>query len=181
MKRIQIRLNSNSINKAIDELNAYQKSLMTKSEELVRRLINSGITVAYRHTGRYTGYVEFTQEISSNGYQCAGLLIGRDTKPFISTWKVKGGVRSAEVSGILMSEFGSGWLAEVIWNVPGVGQGTFPEQTHATDTGGWWWTDEDGIRHHSIGEAPQYPMYNAEMEMLRRIDAIAREVFADDI
>lgn len=172
-------LDTKSIKKAIDEIEKYRLSLQGKSEELVSRLIDEGISVAYQHLGRYAGYVEFTKEIDGDGQQCVGLLIGKDSQPFISTWKVKGGEKEAEVSGLLMSEFGSGWLATVIWNVPGVGQGTFPGQTHATDPEGWWWEDTDGHKHHSIGETPTYPMYSADMAMISQIDAIAKEVFHD--
>lgn len=174
-----MRLSTESIKKTIDELQKYRLSLHKKSEELVSRLLDEGIKVAYQHVGRYSGYVEFTKEIEDDGQQCIGLLIGKDSKPFISTWKVKDGEKSVEVSGILMSEFGSGWLSNVIWNVSGVGQGTFPDQKHAFDPQGWYWTDQDGVKHHSIGEQPHYPMYFADMTMLSQIDKIAREVFHD--
>lgn len=176
MKKLTMTLDTNSIKNVIDELEKYRLTLEAKSEELVNRLLDEGIKVAYQHVGRYAGYVEFTKDVQG-GQQCVGVLTGKDTQPFISTWKVKGGERVAEVSGILMSEFGSGWLANVIWNVSGVGQGTFPGQTHAFDPQGWYWTDQDGVKHHSKGEQPHYPMYFADMTMLSQIDSIAREVF----
>lgn len=175
--KLKATLSTQSINHLISQLTDYRDSLRQKSELLVSRLLDEGIKVAYQHTGRYTGYIEFTKEIENEGTECVGVLIGRDSKPFISKWKYKGGVKEVEVSGILMTEFGSGWLSDVRWNVAGVGQGTFPGQTHATDNGGWWWEDVDGSKHHSIGEPPQYPMYQANMAMLEQIDKIAREVF----
>lgn len=159
-------------------MDKYKLRISEKSALFVERLLDVGIKVAYQHTGRYTGYVEFTKETENGNKQCVGMLIGKDTKPFVSTWILKDGTkRQAEVSGILMSEFGSGWLADVIWSVPGVGQGTFPGQTHAENANGWFWTDTAGKEHHSIGEAPYYPMYNAEMAMLEQINSIAKEVF----
>lgn len=179
--KIRLRLNTNSINKAIDDLKEYKLSLRRKSEEFVGRLLDEGIKVAYQHVpSEYSGYIEFTKEITG-GQQVVGVLTGKDTKPFISTWIVKGGEKSVEVSGILMAEFGSGWLANVMWDVTGVGQGTFPGQTHAFDTQGWFWTDTEGVKHHSRGTNPTYPMYSAEMAMLRNIDSIAREVFGSGI
>lgn len=175
MKKLVLKLDTKSINDAIKELEDYRLSLQSKSEEFVSRLLDEGIKVAYQHVGKYTGYVEFTKDVQG-GTEVVGILTGKDTQPFISTWKVKGGEKTAEVSGILMSEFGSGWLANVIWNVSGVGQGTFPGQTHANDPQGWYWVDSEG-KHHSKGEAPQYPMYFADMTMLSQIDMIAREVF----
>ena len=178
--KLQATLSQKSINHLIGEVKKYQLSLPVKTEEFVNRLIDEGISVAYSHVaGRYNGYVEFTKKVNSTTRQTVGVLIGKDSKKFISTWITSGGVKTAEVSGLAMSEFGSGWLANVIWNVSGVGQGTFPGQTHAFDSGGWWWTDEDGTKHHSKGEQPTYPMYFADMTMLSNIDKIAREVFHD--
>ena len=175
--RLEISLNTRSLNHAIGELKRYKLNLESKTQIFLDRLLEEGIRVAEMHTGRYTGYIAFEKDIKVGKKVCVGVLTGLNTKPFISTWKVKGGKKSVEVNALLMAEFGSGWLANVIWNVPGVGQGTFPGQTHATDPGGWWWEDEDGTKHHSIGEAPYYPMYSAEMAMLEKIDSIAREVF----
>ena len=176
--KYQATLDSKSIKSLIDDLKDYRSSLRSKSERLVERLLEEGIKVAYQHVGRYAGYVEFTKEIDNQSSRCIGILIGQDTQPFISRWVLKDGtVREATVSGILMSEFGSGWLANVIWNVSGVGQGSFPGQEHAFDTGGWYWVDEQGVKHHSKGEEPHYPMYFADMTMLSQIDSIAREVF----
>lgn len=179
MKKMTVTLDTKSIKKALKDIEDYRLSLIAKSQTLVDRLLDVGIEVAYQHLGRYAGYVEFTKDVQNDGKQCIGMLIGKDSQPFISTWKVKGGEKTAEVSGILMSEFGSGWLANVIWNISGVGQGTFPDQKHAYDPQGWYWTDPDGTKHHSIGEEPHYPMYFADMAMLSQIDMIAREVFHD--
>lgn len=175
-KRLSLTLSNKSINSAIKELTEYRDSLAAKSELLVSRLLDEGITVAYQHVGKYEGYVEFTKELESGQSQCVGILIGRDVTPFISAWKTKDGKKIVEVSGLLMLEFGSGWLANVIWNVSGVGQGTFPGQKHAFDKQ-WYWEDLDGTKHWSKGETPQYPMYFADMTMLSNIDHIAREVF----
>lgn len=177
MKRqIKMKLNQDSIKKAIKEIEKYRNSLALKSEMLVDRLLDEGISVAYQHVGKYEGYVEFTKTLENGDTQCVGILTGRDTTPYISEWKVKDGTKSVKVSGILMLEFGSGWLSNVIWDVSGVGQGTFPEQTHAFDKR-WFWEDLDGTKHSSRGETPQYPMYFADMTMLSNIDHIAREVF----
>lgn len=179
MKKLTVTLDSKSIKNAIKAIEDYRLSLKARSETLVNRLLDEGIKVAYQHLGRYAGYVEFTKDVENDGTQCIGMLIGKDSAPYMSSWKVKDGIKTVEVSGLLMSEFGSGWLANVIWSVPGVGQGTFPGQTHAYDVHGWWWTTPDGVKHHSKGEEPHYPMYFADMTMLSQIDSIAREVFND--
>ncbi len=175
--KLKITLDSNSIKAAIDELNKYRNSLAAKNELFMNRLLDEGISVAYRHVGKYTGYIEFTKDVDNMGTKCIGVLTGKNTKPYISVWRYRGDFKKVEVNALAMAEFGSGWLANVMWNVPGVGQGTFPGQTHATDPQGWYWVDAQNVKHHSIGETPQYPMYSAEMDMLAQIDKIAREVF----
>lgn len=177
--RLDISLNQKDVSRAIGELKKYRDSLQTKNEIFVNRLLDLGIKVAEKHTGKYTGYISFEKEVSGKGRYVVGILKGIDTKPFISWWYYKGGKKVVEVSGLLMSEFGSGWLSEVLFDVPGVGQGTFPGQTHATDKQ-WYWTDDKGI-HVSRGEVPTHPMYSAEMQMINQIYSIAREVFGSGI
>ena len=108
-------------------------------------------------------------------------MIAADSKKIISQWFRGGQLVSAEVSSLLISEFGSGWLAKVYFPaVDGeVGQGTFLDQRHAFDPNGWSWTDENNVTHHSIGERPTHPMYSALMAMIYEINAIAREVFGN--
>jgi len=173
--KLDIRLNQKSLNHAIGELKKYKDSLQTKNEIFLKRLIDAGIRVAERNVGKYTGYVSFEKEVSSKGNVGIGILRGKDTKPFVSWWYYNGTKKEVDVSGILMSEFGSGWLAEVLFDVTGVGQGTFPGQTHATDFQ-WFWRDDKGL-HVSRGELPTHPMYKAMMEMYKEIYVIAREVF----
>ena len=120
MKRLSLKLDTKSIEKTVKELEKYRDSLSSKSEQFINRLMDEGIKVAYQHLGRYTGYVEFTKEITNDGTHYVGVLIGENSKPFINTWKVKSGEKSVEVNSILMAEFGSGWLANVIWDVSGV-------------------------------------------------------------
>lgn len=176
--KITLNLDRKSIKKALRELKAYENSMRLKTELLVSRLLDEGISVAYQHIGKYKGYVEFTKVIENGQKQCIGMLVGKDSQPFYVSWLFMGGVKTVVVSGLLMSEFGSGWLANVIWDVPGVGQGTFPGQKHAFDKR-WFWRDVQGNLHSSRGEEPHYPMYFADMTMLSQIDKIGREVFSN--
>ena len=59
-----------------------------------------------------------------------------------------------------------------------MGLGTYPGQTHAYQEEGWWYTDpETNESKHSRGNAPYMPMYKADVEILRNINTIAKEVF----
>ena len=177
---------SGDIDKVIQYLEDYQKTIMDKANELVNRLLEVGIDTAYRNTGEYAGFITFNKVVKSTEDGCEGILIGTDGQRFIRQWKYKGGIKSVEISPLLMAEFGSGWLAHVMStddyrsNELGVGQGTFPGQTHAFDKEGWFWETPDGKKHHSYGEKPTYPMYSAMLAMIYEVDKIAKEVFSNE-
>ena len=184
MRRINISLTKpGSITNAIKELEEYKKEVRNKTELFLSKLIDAGIDTAKSNCGEYSGMIVFEKELIPFKDGCEGLLIATDGQKVIRQWMRNGTVVSAEVSPLLMSEFGSGWLAHVMStkdyraNDLNVGQGTFPEQIHAFDRDGWWWVTPDGERHHSIGEAPTYPMYSAVMAVLVEINSIAKEVF----
>lgn len=176
---LNLSLSEKSINHAIGELKQYRYSLETKTETFVRKLLDVGIKVAEQNAGGYGKYIEFSKE-GKGGIRTVGYLVAKG-KPITVEWDYYNTKKTATVDPLLMAEFGSGKLAEVLFAISGVGQGTFPGQTHAFDEKGWnykeWQSDHNGKWHHSIGAAPTHPMYKADMEMIQQIDAIAREVF----
>ena len=168
--------NEKSIDRAINQITRYRDSLNERSEKFIRKLLNVGIKTAKIHTGQYSGYIKFEKDI--NGTQ--GMLIATNGKKLVKEWYNKNGAKigSYEVSPILLAEFGSGWLANVVWDVTGVGQGTMPNSMgHATDANGWQWYDKNGVRHWSRGELPTYPMHSALVAMMQEIHTIGQEVF----
>lgn len=181
MKQIYISLTTEgSIEKAIKSLENYKTEIHQKTQLFLDRLMEAGITTAKANTGVYGSYIAFEKQISrhSDGYEA--ILVGRDSQKITRVWytnKARTVEKSYEVSPILLAEFGSGWLANVLDEIDGVGQGTMPGQVHAFDQGGWFWYDEDGTKHHSKGEAPTYPMHKAFITMAYQIDKIGREVF----
>lgn len=183
-KRIYVSLTTEgSIDKAIKALEAYKQSLIEKTEELVEKLLNVGVETGQANNGQYAGMILFKKEIIPGSDGVEGLLIATDGKKIVREWKYKGGLKQAIVSPLLMAEFGSGWLSKVLStgdyrdNGLGVGQGTFPGQVHAFDKDGWWWETPDGVKHHSYGEAPTYPVNSALFAMMFEVDRIAKEVF----
>lgn len=179
--KISVSLNSKSIQNAIDTLEQYKIDLKKRTEMLVSRLMDAGIESGIANSGDYKGMIVFRKEITETAEGVIGVLIASDGQKIIRQWKYAGGIRQAEVSPLLMAEFGSGWLAKVLDNVEGVGQGTFPEQIHAFDVAGWWWETPDGEKHHSIGEAPTYPVHSALFTMMFEVDRIAKEVFRERV
>lgn len=160
------------------QLIEYKKELANKCEIFVRELDKIGIETAKHNTGNFGHYITFSVKTEPNNDGCKGLMIATETGKIVSKWKVKDGeVKTADVSPLLVVEFGSGWRAENPMNVPGVGQGTFPNQEHAFDKEGWYWTDLNGELHHSYGITPKMPMYNASLEMQNKIIEKAKEIF----
>lgn len=151
--------------------------LPSRCQELVRKLAESGILVAKQNVGNLGKYITFSIKTEQDTNGCKAIMLATNTGIIQSEWQTKDGVKSADVSPLLMVEFGSGLRAENPLNVPDVGTGTFPGQTHAEDPSGWWWMDMDGEWHHSYGMTPKMPMYKATMEMHTRVISIAREVF----
>lgn len=179
MKKLHISLTTKgSIDKAIKALEDYKKDIVTKTERLVAELLEVGVETGIANSGEYAGMIVFKKEIVAGSDGVNGLLIATDGQKIIREWKYKGGIKQAVVSPMLMAEFGSGWLAKVLDNVEGVGQGTFPGQQHAFDPQGWWWETPDGEKHHSYGEAPTYPVHSALFAMMFEVDHIAKEVFS---
>ena len=176
---------SKSINNLIKTLEQYRDGLQGKMELLISRLLDIGVDTAESNTGDYAGFIVFKKHLMADKNGIDGVIVATDGSKMIRKWMKNGKVVSAIVSPLLMAEFGSGWLAKVMstkdyrGNELGVGQGTFPGQTHAFDKDGWSWTTPDGKEHHSYGEAPTFPMYSATIAILNEIDRIAKEVFGN--
>lgn len=159
----------------IDYLDDYSKSLDEKALHISERLAELGISVAQRESGSSMGkYLIFGKEVANGTV----LFYGTQTGVITSTWKTRDGWVSADISPLLMCEFGSGQYANNPFDTAQDigGQGTFPGQTHAFDPEGWNWLDDHGW-HHSDGLRPNQPIYKASLEMIKEIESIAKEVF----
>lgn len=177
-RKIGFGLSVKEINAAIKELNQYKSDLNHKCQEFCVRLCELGIKTAVVNTGKYGDFITFSIETSDSGSGFKSIMIASNTGLIRSEWRTKDGVKTADISPILMAEFGSGLKA----NNPkadefSMGTGTFPGQTHAENPEGWWWMDLDGEWHHSLGYEPTMPVYKASAEMAQNIERIAREVF----
>ena len=179
MKTISMTLSHKSVKQACKELLKYKKNLIKKCEVFVRKLGAHGISVAQANVGGFGKYITFTLEVDKEQYGVKAVMAATNTGLIRSEWRqADGSVATADVSPILMAEFGAGLLA----NNPrayefGYGTGTFPGQTHAEDPDGWWYMDLDGRWHHSYGVTPGMPMYKASLVMSVLLDTVAKEVF----
>lgn len=156
----------------------YKQSLNDKCITFIQRLSDEGIVVAKQNVGGFGKYITFSTTITHENGGYHGIMLATNTGIIVSQWKTKDGEKSADVSPLLMVEFGAGLKAKNPKNIPGVGTGTFPGQTHASDPNGWWYMDLDGVWHHSYGLEPKMPIYKASLEIHKKILRIAREVFS---
>lgn len=177
-KVISFSLDKDSISKAISEIRAYQNTLQGKCETLCKKLAAEGIVVAETHIGTSTfgKYVHLGVSVSSKEIGCSAIVFMRDTQKIKSEWQTQDGTKSAEISPILMLEFGAGLHASNPKAIPGVGTGTFPGGTHGNEPG-WYYMDLDGNWHHSTGYSAKMPMYYASIGLREKIVTIAKEVF----
>ena len=178
-KKISFGLSVKEVQNAIKEIKAYQNDLNRKTEELCRRLTAEGIQIAKSHIGSngFGKYIHLGSEITPEQAGCKAMLYMADTAKIKSEWQTQDGVRSAEISPMLMLEFGSGLKAENPASIPGVGTGTFPGGKHGNEPG-WYYMDLEGNWHYSTGISPKMPMYFAGKEMREKVLAIAKEVFS---
>ena len=160
-----------------DLLNYKNSTLPNLCEQYVTALAQEGISVAKQNVGGFGKYITFSIKTNPRKDGCTALLYAIDSEKIISQWKTKDGMKSAEVSPLLMAEFGSGWGAENPMQIPGVGQGTFPGQTHAFNKEGWYWLDEDDNLNYSKGITAKMPMYKASIRIQEIAIKKAKEIF----
>ena len=160
-----------------DLLDYKNNTLPNLLKQYITALAHEGISVGEQNVGGFSKYITFSiqTEVSKDG--CKALMLASETGKIISTWKSYGEIKSAEVSPLLMAEFGSGWGAENPMKVPGVGQGTFPGQTHAFDKEGWYWLDENDNLNYSRGITAKMPMYKASIRIQEIAKKKAKEIF----
>lgn len=160
-----------------DLLNYKDNTLPNLLKQYVTALAQEGISVGKQNVGGFGKYITFSIKTEMDKDGCKALMLASENGKIISTWKSYGEIKTAEVSPLLMAEFGSGLGAENPMQIPGVGQGTFPGQTHAFDKEGWYWIDEDDNLNYSKGITAKMPMYKASIRIQEIAIKKAKEIF----
>ena len=169
-------LSVSGLNDLKRQLLQYKDEFPTKCEKLVSRLLQRGIAVSQTKISESPlgKYVTVTTNISADKMGCKGILLA------------KGAVKEQEgydpFSILLAIEFGAGAHFNPTPNPlsaeMGYGVGTFPGQVHAMEPGGWYfWSEEKQQWIHSYGVKATMPMYSADMEIIKNVTKIAKEVF----
>ena len=158
-----------------DLLNYRNNELPRKCEQLVKRLLEVGITVAQTKVDESPlgKYVVLTTNISPKEYGCNGILLAKGQlienegyEPF---------------STILAIEFGAGIHYNKTPNPEaiklGYGVGTFPGQIHAFEDMWFYWDEDAEEWRPTHGVRATMPMYEAKKMVLETVVGIAKEVF----
>lgn len=151
-----------SIDRAIKQLQSYQKSLKSKGKEICKRLAKYGA------------------DLAMVDYSKVAYVGEKDV--FVSVEETEKGYRIlADGETVLILEFGAGvtyGYGHEQAGEFGMGPGTYPGQKHAMDPKGWHLPKDKGGAH-TYGNAPSMAMYNAARSLRERVEQVAREVFAE--
>ena len=167
--------NPKSIQDCIKQIESYRDDLPRKCQEICRRLCEIGQQTALVaiNESKYGKMVTLRSKIDTSKVGCKAMLIG--------TGKTVTDEKGRTFSLLFGIEFGSGIRLNTTSNPLasefGMGVGTFPDQKHALDPGGWMYLDKDGNWKHSYGIKATMPMYKAMVEIRRNLDTVIREVF----
>ena len=171
-------LSVNGIEALKSQLLQYKDSLSIKCEKLVSRLLQSGVAVSQTKISESPlgKYVTVTTNISAYKMGCKGVLLAKGA--------VKEQDGYAPFSILLAIEFGAGVHFNPTQNPlsaeMGYGVGTFPGQVHAMEPGGWYfWSEEKQQWIHSYGVKATMPMYSADMDIIKNVTKVSKEVFGE--
>ena len=168
-KTIKCTLSQKSIQKAIDEIKKYQKSLRSKNEIFIKRLCELGIPVINQNILAAQGDSDKNHntyiKINSFGNYAEAHLI-------------------CEGKSILFIEFGAG-----IYHNGAAGSSPHPKGEEFGYTIGsygqgkgknnsWVYVSDSGEWVRSYGTEATMPMYKASVEIIQNIRKIAKEVFS---
>ena len=172
MKKITIALTPESVQKAIYDLEAYQRGLAIKSRFLLQSLSNIAINTAKMNRGEFAQYIvtERRHVEFRGGHTQRDSVIIKQTGFVPVSWQNSSGIKTVNISPLMMAEYGSGQYA-----LPGH-RGTFPGQKHAFQNY-WTWKDLDGVEHKSSGVHPTQPGLKAANAVRNNEKRVAREVF----
>ena len=168
-------LSVNGIEALKSQLLQYKDSLPIKCEKLVYRLLQSGVVASQAKINESPlgKYVTVTTNISADKMGCKGILLAKG--------EVKEQEGYAPFSILLAIEFGAGIHYNPTPNPNsdkfGLGVGTFPGQVHAFEDTWFYWDENSQEWKPTHGVKATMPMYSADMEIIKNVTKIAKEVF----
>lgn len=196
-KPIRINLfNQATIQQAIKDIQDYKKEITNNTKKFCDELSKIGIDIIKVNLGDDAIHIGLIKKIEISESECKEILILADKHPVTKAWlsideNHKEIMKTAEISPVLMLEFGSGKDAsaakkhtDTVNVKEKVGRGTFPSENNKPKGNEnhawqdiWKYKDIHGRWKRTSGITPTMPMYNAYLEMERQIRQIAREIF----
>ena len=154
MKTITVELSTASCNKALKELEKYQKQIKPKMLEVCKRLAEIGAQEANAHLKLANGNddARISTEPMDGGYKL--VMSGAD---------------------VYFIEFGTGSYVEPHYqtSVPVFAGSWSMEHSQKYAKQGWWWYGGEPL----VGTEAYMPMYYAEKKMREEMPRIVKEVF----
>lgn len=150
-------------------------TLPQKCQLLVTRLAQIGVNTAKVHIGQSLlgKHVTLKIDIIPNKSGCVAFLI--------ATGETKESEGHEPFNTLLAIEFGAGIHYNQEANPKseelGFGVGTFPGQIHAFEEGWYYWDEKAQEWRYTHGVKATMPMYNASIEIIKKVRAIAMDVF----
>lgn len=162
MKTITLKLDRASIDKAIRDVEEYQRWLTTKTDELVQELAKEGVAIASAKfaSAQYDGDNDVLVSWTSEGQGTAVVMADGSTALFIEFG-----------TGIAFPDSHPEATADVFhgtWSEGPLGKG------HWDDPNGWYYAHGK----KSIGNPANMSMYQTVRELETKFATIARRVFS---
>lgn len=177
-----MNLSTDSIQSAIDEVRKFQRKYSDENiKRFLDRMYEIGISVSKLNLGMYSPYIVFSKVVNDTANGIEEIMVMSNTGLVHVEWlTLKDEIHEADVSPILMAEFGSGWHTdETRGSQFGIVQGSLNTYGHAKDQQ-WHFKDFGGNWHTSDGYEPNYPLLKAEKQMVSQVKSVIEEVFKND-
>lgn len=182
-RRFVGKFTSGDLQRLADELMEYATyTLPDKLKVFCDRVAERGIQMGETTIGTWGQFVTFTKTNPERNWETVSCnMIAVEKEWITSYWRTKDEDKVAYVNPLLMAEFGSGTRALPPQTLPDgleVGQGTFPDQTHAFEPS-WWYMDLQNHWHKAKGVTPTRPIFKTAEALRNEIVSIAYSVFRE--
>lgn len=162
MKKIKIKLTESSLNQAIQQIDMYTQDLVARQNLFLRRLGAVGVQVVNERSVGQNFDTSFLVEAVGTGVLRGTLLVQGEELLFFEfgtgiryNSKPSNHPMGAQL-GMIIGEYGEGHGNQMTW----------------------YYKDDDGQWVRCKGQRAQMPVYMASVEILTRVERIAKEVFS---
>ena len=164
MKKIKCTLAT--LDKAIDYLDKYEKSLDKKNRKFLESLANDGADLALGNfmSAQYDGDFDVATNIEFDGNSKVYVNVIGDKVAFIEFGT---GAMYPDIHPNADEE----WMQHGSWSLGSHGMG------HWADTSGWFYAVSDGVYNHTYGNPANMCIYYATRGLEREVVNKAKEAF----